>query len=76
MSSHSLNPVLITTALVWNKLDDSEKAALHLAVNWPGRSLLDIEGADKVRSLATNPDGSAHQEIVDAVNQLAAEWHR
>ncbi len=70
-----LDPVLVTVGIVWNDLDEKEKTSLHLAVNWPGKSLAGLKGSDKFEHLGTEANGAPHASTIEAVNKLAARWH-
>lgn len=75
-STHRTNPILLTTALVWDDLDNDEKMSLHSAVNWPGKTLKGILGSEKFEHLGTEENGAPHARTVEAINILAARWHR
>ena len=71
-----MNPVLVTTALVWGDLDDTEKLALRLTAEWPGKSLKGTVAWEKAQSLATGPGDTLHAATIDAIRLLAARWHQ
>lgn len=67
------DPTQAVVSLAWDALTEDEKRRTHLAVNFPGSSLENIEGA---RHLGTEPGGVPHSAVVEAVNNCAAKWHK
>ena len=72
-----IDPTLLAVTLVWRELDDAEKSALHLSVNFPGRRIddPDLKGSTKFGHLGTE-SGLPHASVIEAVNQLAESWNR
>lgn len=69
-------PVTIVTYMIWESLDDGEKATLHsTAVTNPTADLSKLNSWPKTEPLATESNNSMHKETVRSVKILAARWH-
>lgn len=65
------SPALVTTALVWDELDDDERLRLHAAAQQPGCDLTKKGLPPVALTLLAGEETCLHPLTVEAINALA-----